>query len=184
MKVTFEEPRARLAIETRCRWFERAIARTAPALFGWFSVAVPAADVLIEPRGGIFSRTTAWHARTNPTFAGAIALVRRHIRTQQETFATSEPAPELIKLPRKPYRRMPDTLANAACLYKVAAPSQPAEKSSQEAFLILVYQLIPLCFGWLEVRRMGFATSNGTPTARASIPELHRGSTLAFTPLW
>ena len=114
VEVTFEELRAHLGMETQRQWSERAIARTTPALFGLFSVVTLAADVLIEQQGGIAPRTTAWYAKTNPTFADAIALVRRHIWAQQETFATSEPSPELIKLPRGVYRRMIDALAYAA----------------------------------------------------------------------
>ena len=114
VEVTFEELRAHLGMETQRQWSERAIARTTPALFGLFSVVTLAADVLIEQQGGILPRTTAWYAKTNPTFADAIALVRRHIWAQQETFATSEPSPELIKLPRGVYRRMIDALAYAA----------------------------------------------------------------------
>ncbi len=113
-KVTFEELRAHLGMETQRQWSERAIARTTPALFGLFSLVTLTADVLIEQQGGILPRTTAWYAKTNPTFADAIALVRRHIWAQQETFAASEPGPELIKLPRGVYRRMIDTLAYAA----------------------------------------------------------------------
>lgn len=112
--MTFEELRAHLGVETRRQWSERAIARTTPTLFGLFSVVALAADVLIEQQGGLLPRTTAWYAKTNPTFADAIALVRRHIWAQQETFATSDPSPELIKLPRGIYRRMIETLAYAA----------------------------------------------------------------------
>ena len=114
VEVTFEELRAHLGMETQRQWSERAIARTTPALFGLFSVVTLAADVLIEQQGGILPRTTAWYAKTNPTFADAIALVRRHIWAQQEAFSPSELGPELIKLPRGVYRRMIDALAYAA----------------------------------------------------------------------
>ena len=73
----FEELRAHLGMETQRQWSERAIARTTPALFGLFSLVTLTADVLIEQQGGILPRTTAWYAKTNPTFADAIALVRR-----------------------------------------------------------------------------------------------------------
>ena len=114
VEVTFEELRAHLGMETQRQWSERAIARTTPALFGLFSLVTLAADVLIEQQGGIAPRTTAWYTKPNSTFADAIALVRRHIWAQQETFATSEPGPELIKLPRGVYGRMIDALAYAA----------------------------------------------------------------------
>ena len=110
----FEELRAHLGMETQRQWSDRAIARTTPALFGLFSVVTLAADVLIEQQGGILPRTTAWYAKTNPTFADAIALVRRHIWAQQEAFSPSALGPELIKLPRGVYGRMIDALAYAA----------------------------------------------------------------------
>ena len=114
VEVTFEELRAHLGMETQRQWSERAIARTTPALFGLFSLVTLAADVLIEQQGGIAPRTTAWYAKPNSTFADAIALVRRHVWAQQETFATSDPSLELIKLPRGIYGRMIDALAYAA----------------------------------------------------------------------
>ena len=114
VEVTFEELRAHLGMETQRQWSERAIARTTPALFGLFSLVTLAADALIEQQGGILPRTTAWYAKTNPTFADAIALVRRHIWAQQEAFSPSALGPELIKLPRGVYRRMIDALAYAA----------------------------------------------------------------------
>ena len=51
-------------------------------------------------------------------FADAIALVRRHLWVQQGTFMPSEREHESIKVPRLLYRRMLDTLAYAASLYK------------------------------------------------------------------
>ena len=85
-----------------------------PALFGLFSVVTLAADVLIEQRGAMAPRTTAWYDKTSPSFADAIALVRRHLWVQQGTFMPSEREHESIKVPRLLYRRMLDTLADAA----------------------------------------------------------------------
>ena len=114
VEVTFEELRAHLGMETQRQWSERAIARTTPALFGLFSVVTLAADILIEQRGAMAPRTTAWYDKTSPSFADAIALVRRHIWAQQEAFLPSELGPGLIKLPRGVYGRMLDALAYAA----------------------------------------------------------------------
>ena len=83
VEVTFEELRAHLGMETQCQWSERAIARTTPALFGLFSVVTLAADILIEQRGAMAPRTAAWYDKTSPSFADAIALVRRHLWVQQ-----------------------------------------------------------------------------------------------------
>ena len=106
VEVTFEELRAHLGVETQRQWSERAIARTTPALFGLFSVVTLAADVLIEQRGAMAPRTTAWYDKTSPSFADAIALVRRHLWVQQGTFMPSEREHESIKVPRLLYRRM------------------------------------------------------------------------------
>ena len=114
VEVTFEELRAHLGMETQRQWSERAIARTTPALFGLFSVVTLAADILIEQQGGMAPRTTAWYDKTSPSFADAIALVRRHLWVQQGTFMPSEREHESIKVPRLLYHRMLDTLAYAA----------------------------------------------------------------------
>ena len=114
VEVTFEELRAHLGLETQRQWSERAIARTTPALFGLFSVVTLAADVLIEQRGAMAPRTAAWYDKTSPSFADAIALVRRHLWVQQGTFMPSEREHESIKVPRLLYHRMLDTLAYAA----------------------------------------------------------------------
>ena len=114
VEVTFEELRAHLGMETQRQWSERAIARTTPALFGLFSVVTLAADILIEQRGGMAPRTAAWYDKTSPSFADAIAMVRRHLWVQQGTFMPSEREHESIKVPRLLYHRMLDTLAYAA----------------------------------------------------------------------
>ena len=114
VEVTFEELRAHLGMETQRQWSERAIARTTPALFGLFSVVTLAADILIEQRGGMAPRTAAWYDKTSPSFADAIALVRRHLWVQQGTFMPSEREHESIKVPRLLYHRMLDSLAYAA----------------------------------------------------------------------
>ena len=114
VEVTFEELRAHLGMETQRQWSERAIARTTPALFGLFSVVTLAADILIEQRGGMAPRTTAWYDKTSPSFADAIAMVRRHLWVQQGTFMPSEREHESIKVPRLLYHRMLDSLAYAA----------------------------------------------------------------------
>ena len=114
VEVTFEELRAHLGMETQRQWSERAIARTTPALFGLFSVVTLAADILIGQQGGMAPRTTAWYDKTNPSFADAIALVRRYIWVRHGTFTTSEREPELIKVPSSLYHLMLDSLAYAA----------------------------------------------------------------------
>ena len=114
VEVTFEELRAHLGVETQRQWSEQAIARTTPALFGLFSVVTLAADILIEQRGAMAPRTAAWYDKTSPSFADAIALVRRHLWVQPGTFMPAEREHESIKVPRLLYHRMLDTLSYAA----------------------------------------------------------------------
>ena len=112
--MTFEELRAHLGMETQHQWSERAIARTTPALFGLVSVVTLAADVLTSQQGGIAPRATAWYDKTSPSFADAIALVRRYFWVQQGTFMTSGREQESIKIPRLLYHKMLDSLAYSA----------------------------------------------------------------------
>ncbi len=59
-------------------------------------------------------RATAWYDKTSPSFADAIALVRRYLWVQQGTFRPSGREHESMKIPRLLYRRMLDTLSYAA----------------------------------------------------------------------
>ena len=103
-----------MGVETQRQWSDRAIARTAPALFGLFSLVTLAADVLIGQDGRLAARSTAWYDKTSPSFADAIALVRRYLWVHQGTFATSGRKLELIKVPRLLYSRMLDSICHAA----------------------------------------------------------------------
>ena len=114
VEVTFEELRAHMGVETQRQWSDRAIARTAPALFGLFSLVTLAADALIGQDGRLAARSTAWYDKTSPSFSDAIALVRRYLWVHQGTFATSGRKPELIKVPRLLYSRMLDSICHAA----------------------------------------------------------------------
>ena len=114
VEVTFEELRAHMGVETQRQWSDRAIARTAPALFGLFSLVTLAADVLIGQDGRLAARSTAWYDKTSPSFSDAIALVRRYLWVHQGTFAASGRKPELIKVPRLLYSRMLDSICHAA----------------------------------------------------------------------
>ena len=76
MEVTFEEARAHTGIETQRQWNDLAIARTTPALFGLFSLVTLMADQLIKAEVKPV-RTAAWYEKQKPTFADAIAMVRR-----------------------------------------------------------------------------------------------------------
>jgi hypothetical protein len=78
LEGTFHAMRAHLGMETQRQWTPLAIARTTPALFGLFSLvtllaqeAFTSADV---PLG-----QTAWYRKPLPTFADALAVVRRQL---------------------------------------------------------------------------------------------------------
>ena len=78
MEVTFEEARAHLGMETQRQWNDRAIARATPALLSLYSIITLTAQLLME-KGVTCVRRTAWYRKTRPTFADAIALVRRQL---------------------------------------------------------------------------------------------------------
>jgi hypothetical protein len=78
MEVTFEETRAHLGMETQRPWSDRAIARTTPVVLGLFSIVAVLADRLSK-RQALPVRTAAWYTKELPTFADAMALVRRYV---------------------------------------------------------------------------------------------------------
>ena len=76
LEVTFHAMRAHLGMETQRQWTPLAIARTTPALFGLFAL------VTLLAHSEMLDQTTplphtAWYAKSLPTFADALALVRR-----------------------------------------------------------------------------------------------------------
>lgn len=87
LEVTFHEVRAHLGVETQRQWSDQAIARTTPALFGLFSLVTLAANDLTTA-GTLPVAQAAWYAKTLPTFADALAVVRQDL-WQQTSFPTS-----------------------------------------------------------------------------------------------
>jgi DDE superfamily endonuclease len=112
MEVTFEEARAHLGMETQRQWNERAIARTTPALLSLYSVIALTAHLLIH-KGAACVRSTAWYTKTRPTFADAIALVRRHVWDHLH-FSMSQQETDMIKVPRALFERFTEALCYAA----------------------------------------------------------------------
>jgi hypothetical protein len=78
IEVTFQEARAHLGVETQRQWSDHAIARTTPCLLGLFSIVT-----LLAAQLGQRTRTAvwidSWYRKTHPTFADALAAVRRQI---------------------------------------------------------------------------------------------------------
>jgi DDE superfamily endonuclease len=112
MEVTLEEARTHLGIETQRQWNDLAIGRTTPALFGLYSLVTLRAHGLLKEEARVV-RTAAWYAKLRPTFADAIAVVRRELWSSCH-FAMSESCTETIKIPRSVFERLTDTVCYAA----------------------------------------------------------------------
>ena len=112
-KVTFQEARTHLGMETQRQWSDLAIARTTPILLGLFSWTTLAAHSL-QQHHPILQRTVAWYDKPSPTFVDAIALVRRHLWLASEDFSLSAGNPDTQEFPVALYHRMVDSLAYAA----------------------------------------------------------------------
>jgi hypothetical protein len=77
IEVTFAETRAHLGVETQRQWTDKAIARTTPALLGFYSlVSLWAGDLLTSTSRPY---AAAWYRKTSLTFSDAIGAVRLQI---------------------------------------------------------------------------------------------------------
>ena len=112
MEVTFEEARAHLGLETQRQWNARAIARTTPALLSLYSIVTLTAHLLIE-KGAMCVRNTAWYRKTRPTFADAMAWVRRQL-WEHLHFSMSYQETDMLKIPRALFERFTEALCYAA----------------------------------------------------------------------
>jgi hypothetical protein len=112
MEVTFEEARAHLGMETQRQWSDLAIARTTPVVLGLFSMVTLMADVLIK--GEILPvRQATWYQKELPTFADAIAEVRR-LLWESCHFTTSSQRSDVLKVPRSLLERLTEAVCYAA----------------------------------------------------------------------
>ena len=82
LEVTLEEVREHLGVESQRQWSDLAIARTTPILLGLYSWVTLAADALAAD-GMPPIRQAAWYAKSLPTFADALAWVRRELWAAQ-----------------------------------------------------------------------------------------------------
>jgi hypothetical protein len=108
MEVTREEARAHLGMATQRQWHARAIARTTPALLSLYSSITLTAHQLLEKASTIV-RVSAWYAKIRPTFADAMALVRRHLGDPMH-FSTSQHETNMIQIPRALFDRFMDVV--------------------------------------------------------------------------
>jgi hypothetical protein len=113
LEVTFQEMRRHLGFETQRQWTELAIRRTTPALLGVFSVVTLFAHRRLVRAAGAFRRA-AWYHKRHPTFADALALVRKELWAQELTFCESSAQTDTVKVPRAFVERLTDAVCYAA----------------------------------------------------------------------
>ena len=115
MESTFQEVRQRLGFETQRHWSKLAIRRTAPALLGLFSVITLLAHRHKATKGeNIVARRAAWYEKSHPTFSDALALVRKELWAQEQTFCGSSAQTDMVKVPRVFLERLTDAVCYAA----------------------------------------------------------------------
>jgi hypothetical protein len=114
LEVTFQEARRRLGLETQKQWSEMAIRRTTPALFGVFSLVTLFAHHQMRRQAAGAFRRVAWYHKRHPTFADALALVRKELWAQEQTFYGSPAHSDTVKVPRVIMERLTDAICYAA----------------------------------------------------------------------
>jgi hypothetical protein len=102
-----------LGFETQRQWSELAIRRTAPALLGVFSLVTVFADTQ-KARVLASVKRAAWYDKRLPTFADTLALIRKELWAQEETFCGSLREADALKVPRQFIERLTDALCYAA----------------------------------------------------------------------
>ena len=111
IEVTFQEVRAHLGFATPRNWSMKSVLRTAPCLLGLFSVVSLIFNRHTRGRG-VPPQASAWYAKAEPTFADAMACVRRLCWT--EVFRQSPKHAGVTKLPRPLRIMLLDHLSRAA----------------------------------------------------------------------
>jgi hypothetical protein len=115
LEVTFQEMRRHLGFETQRQCSEMAIRRTTPALLGMFSLVSLFAHQRMGQAAGALRRQTAWYHKRDPTFADALALVRKELWAQEEqTFYGSPSSTDTVKVPQAFVERLTDAVCYAA----------------------------------------------------------------------
>jgi hypothetical protein len=83
VEVTFAETRRHLGIETQRQWSDLAIQRTTPLLLGLFSLVTLWAGERAARTGTLPVLGAAWYKNPDPTFADALAAVRRRLWAEE-----------------------------------------------------------------------------------------------------
>jgi hypothetical protein len=114
LEVTFQEARRHLGFETQRQWSEMAIRRTTPALLGLFSLVTLFADRQMRRAAGALRRQAAWYHKRHPTFADALALVRKELWAAAQAFCGSPAQTDTVKVPRVFVERLTEAVCYAA----------------------------------------------------------------------
>jgi hypothetical protein len=112
VEVTFAEVRRHLGVETQRQWSERAIRRTTPALLGLFSLVTLYTQQAVQ-QTSLPVRQAAWYPKAQPTFADALALLRRDLWAHTG-FHPPARDPDMVKVPRAFLEQLTETLCYAA----------------------------------------------------------------------
>ncbi len=112
LETTFQAVRTHLGVETQRQWNELAIARTTPALLGLFSLVALLAhqQATMSP---LSVRQAAWYTKAHPTFADALAAVRRQ-RWMAIYSCMSDAEDDTQKLQHMVLEQLTETLCYAA----------------------------------------------------------------------
>ena len=111
VEVTFAEVRRHLGVESQRQWSDLAIARTTPALLGLFSLVTLLAHPGMAAPAGV--RRAAWYHKPLPTFADALASVRRQL-WERAAFCASTAQADVVEVPRAALDRLTEALCYAA----------------------------------------------------------------------
>jgi DDE superfamily endonuclease len=103
METTYEESRAHLGVESQRQWSDKAVFRTAPLLFGLYSLVTLYVHQNAE-RLALSPRRALWYPKPAPTFADTLARLRQHLWFDQVIMSlenddmTKAPSPLLRRL--------------------------------------------------------------------------------------
>ena len=96
------------------QWSEMAIRRTTPALLGLFSLVTMFAHPRMGQATSAFRRQAAWYQKAHPTFSDVLALVRKELWAQEETFYGSPWETDTKKVSRAFVEQLTDAACYAA----------------------------------------------------------------------
>src|SRR5690242_4087736 len=122
VEVTFAETRRHLGVETQRQWSDLAIQRTTPLLLGLFSLVTLWAGDLAAQTGKLRVLGAAWYKNPDPTFADALAVVRRLLWAEEagrpilwrDDYPTWRARPRTAEKPRPLNERLAELMSYAA----------------------------------------------------------------------